>query len=41
MGLIYHQVNSYIEDNEFDMVSQEILLSGAFCKWSDRGAFRL
>ncbi|MFP1455888.1 hypothetical protein ACLB1O_30125 [Escherichia coli] len=30
MGLIYHQVNSYIEDNEFDMVSQEILLSWCF-----------
>ncbi|EKR8676178.1 hypothetical protein P9K21_005198, partial [Escherichia coli] len=24
------------EDNEFDMVSQEILLNGSFDKWSDR-----
>lgn len=36
MGLIHHQVNTYIEDNEFDMVSQEILLNGSFDKWSDR-----
>lgn len=36
MGLIYHQVNTYIEDDEFDMVSQEILLNGAFDRWSDR-----
>ncbi|EBV0534673.1 DUF6012 family protein [Escherichia coli] len=36
MGLIHHQVNAYIEDDEFDMVSQEFLLNGAFDKWSDR-----
>ncbi len=36
MGLIYHQINTYIKDNEFDMVSQEILLNGSFDKWSDR-----
>ncbi len=29
MGLIYHQVNTYIEDDDFDMVSQEILLNGS------------
>ncbi|CNO32216.1 hypothetical protein H2P23_004913 [Escherichia coli] len=36
MGLIYHQVNTYIEDDDFDMVSQEILLNGSFDKWSYR-----
>lgn len=36
MGVIYHQINTHIEDDEFDMVSQEILLNGAFDKWSDR-----
>ncbi|MWN88374.1 DUF6012 family protein, partial [Escherichia coli] len=36
MGLIHHQVNTYIEDNEFDMVSQEISLNCAFDKWSNR-----
>ncbi|HHI0133762.1 TPA: DUF6012 family protein [Escherichia coli] len=36
MGLIYHQVNTYIEDDNFDMVSQEILLNGSFDKWSNR-----
>lgn len=36
MGVIYHQVNTYIEDNQFDMVSQEILLNGAFDKWDNR-----
>ncbi len=36
MGLIYHQVNTYIEDDDFDMVSQEILLNGSFDKWSNR-----
>ena len=36
IGLIHHQVNAYIEDDEFDMVSQEFLLNGAFDKWSDR-----
>lgn len=36
MGLIYHQINTYIKDNEFDMVSQEILLNSSFDKWSDR-----
>ena len=36
MGLIHHQVNTYIEDNEFDMVSQEINLNCAFDKWSSR-----
>lgn len=35
MGLIYHQVNTYIEDDNFDMVSQEILLNGSFDKWSN------
>ena len=36
MGLIYHRVNTYIEDDDFDMVSQEILLNGSFDKWSNR-----
>ncbi|EGM9638937.1 hypothetical protein KED40_004657 [Escherichia coli] len=36
MGVIHHQINTHIEDDEFDMVSQEILLNGAFDKWSDR-----
>ncbi|ECY3360164.1 DUF6012 family protein [Escherichia coli] len=36
MGLIHHQVNTYIEDDEFDMVSQEISLNCAFDKWSNR-----
>ena len=34
--LIYHRVNTYIEDDDFDMVSQEILLNGSFDKWSNR-----
>ena len=29
-------VNTYIEDDDFDMVSQEILLNGSFDKWSNR-----
>ncbi|HAV9700398.1 TPA: hypothetical protein JLG89_004293 [Escherichia coli] len=36
MGVITHRVTTYIEDDEFDMVSQDILLNGAFDKWSDR-----
>lgn len=36
MGTIEHIVVNYIEDDEFDMVSQEILLNGGFDKWESR-----
>lgn len=36
MGVISHRVTSYIEDDEFDMVSQEIMLSDRFDKWENR-----
>ncbi len=36
MGNITHRVTTYIEDNDFDMVSQYVLLNGAFDKWKNR-----
>lgn len=36
MGLIHHRVTAYIEDEQFDMVSQDILLNGGFDKWKSR-----
>ncbi|MGP3252665.1 DUF6012 family protein (plasmid) [Serratia marcescens] len=36
MGVINHQVTTYIEDNEFDMVSHDIMLNGGFDKWKSR-----
>lgn len=36
MGMINHRVKTYIEDNEFDMVSQDIMLNGGFDKWKSR-----
>lgn len=36
MGVISHRVNNYIEDDEFDMVSQDIMLNGGFDKWNTR-----
>ncbi|EMN5850633.1 hypothetical protein RJO36_004095 [Enterobacter hormaechei] len=36
MGKITHRVTTYIEDNEFDMVSQDIMLNGGFDKWESR-----
>lgn len=36
MGMINHRVTTYIEDNEFDMVSQDIMLNGGFDKWKSR-----
>jgi len=36
MGLIHHRVTAYIEDEQFDMVSQDIMLNGGFDKWKSR-----
>ncbi|EAX8328651.1 hypothetical protein BRR44_20975 [Salmonella enterica] len=36
MGMITHRVTTYIEDNEFDMVSQDIMLNGGFDSWESR-----
>ena len=36
MGVINHRVTTYIEDNEFDMVSQDIMLNNGFDKWEPR-----
>jgi hypothetical protein len=36
MGMINHRVTTYIEDNEFDMVSQDIMLNNGFDKWEPR-----
>lgn len=36
MGMINHRVNSYIEDSDFDLVSQDILLNGGFDQWESR-----
>ncbi|EHM4620418.1 hypothetical protein KGK29_004564 [Salmonella enterica] len=36
MGMITHRVTTYIEDDEFDMVSHDILLNGGFDKWKSR-----
>lgn len=36
MGIITHRVTTYIEDNEFDMVSQDIMLNGGFEQWENR-----
>lgn len=36
MGLITHRVTTYIEDNEFDMISQDIMLNGGFEQWENR-----
>ncbi|EDZ5934096.1 hypothetical protein GSB46_005091 [Salmonella enterica] len=36
MGLITHRVTNYIEDSDFDMVSQDIMLNGGFDSWESR-----
>lgn len=36
MGMISHRVTTYIEDDDFDLVSQDILLNGGFDKWKSR-----
>lgn len=36
MGLITHRVTNYIEDSDFDMVSQDIMLNGGFEQWESR-----
>lgn len=36
MGMISHSVTTYIEDDDFDLVSQDILLNGGFDKWQNR-----
>jgi hypothetical protein len=36
MGVINHRVTTYIEDNEFDMVSQDIMLNNGFDTWEPR-----
>ncbi|EDR7001701.1 hypothetical protein ZG96_004433 [Salmonella enterica subsp. enterica serovar Java] len=36
MGMISHRVTTYIEDDDFDLVSQDILLNGGFDKWKNR-----
>lgn len=42
MGLIKHKVTTWVEDQEYDLVSQEILLNQAFAKWENRthGSYR-
>lgn len=42
MGLIKHKVTTWVEDQEYDLVSQEILLNQAFTKWENRthGSYR-
>lgn len=35
-GMIKHQVTTYIEDDDFDLVSQDIMLNNSFDKWGDR-----
>ncbi|ENY4510826.1 DUF6012 family protein [Salmonella enterica] len=36
MGMINHRVTTYIEDSDFDMVSQDIMLNGGFEQWESR-----
>ncbi|HCR1912183.1 TPA: hypothetical protein ONC18_004987 [Enterobacter kobei] len=36
LGMIKHRVTTYIEDYEFDMVSQDIMLNGGFDGWKSR-----
>lgn len=36
MGVTSHRVVSYVEDDDFDLVSQEIMLSNGFDKWGSR-----
>lgn len=36
MGMINHRVTTYIEDGDFDMVSQDIMLNGGFEQWESR-----
>lgn len=36
MGLISHKVTNWVEDDEYDLVSQEILLNHAFGAWQNR-----
>lgn len=36
LGMIKHRVTTYIEDDEFDMVSQDIMLNGGFDGWKSR-----
>jgi len=45
MGVINHRVTTYIEDNDFDMISHDIMLNGGFdrgiklmmCGWNTTG----
>lgn len=36
LGMIKHHVTTYVEDDEFDMVSQDIMLNGGFDGWKSR-----
>ncbi|HGV9289460.1 TPA: DUF6012 family protein [Enterobacter hormaechei] len=36
LGMIKHRVTTYVEDDEFDMVSQDIMLNGGFDEWKSR-----
>jgi hypothetical protein len=36
MGVINHRVTTYIEDNDFDMFSHDIMLNSGFDKWESR-----
>ncbi|HAV2128608.1 TPA: hypothetical protein JHJ64_005037 [Enterobacter cloacae] len=36
LGMIKHHVTTYIEDDEFDMVSHDIMLNGGFDGWKSR-----
>ena len=36
MGVINHRVTTYIEDNDFDMISHDIMLNGGFDSWERR-----
>lgn len=36
MGMIKHRVTTYIEDDEYDLVSQDIMLNGGFDEWKSR-----
>lgn len=36
MGIINHKVTTYIEDSDYDMVSQDIMLNGGFEQWESR-----
>lgn len=36
LGVITHKVTTYIEDDEFDLVSHDIMLNGGFEQWESR-----